>query len=72
MANLLNRIKRVESKVSIGVCLCNKKALQAAWCGTLTTPLTHCPRCKPEFDFWAGLAEEARQINNLTDQGVSR
>ena len=67
---LKRRIKRIESQVGAGACLCAKGALLAAWMGKSSAPLTYCRNCKPQFDEWTAIAEEAQHLNNLTDQGA--
>lgn len=67
-----SRVKKLESQIGSGVCLCAKSALQAVWTGKSLAPLTYCAKCKPEFDEWSAIAEEAQSLNNLTDQGATK
>jgi len=66
--NINHRLKKLESNnLFKAPCFCGE-TLVNLWYGKQSPkPLTYCPNCKQQYDFWANLTTEANLSENLTD-----
>ena len=51
-------------------CFCGKTSFLDLWTGKIDE-LTHCPKCREIYDFWAKLSAEAQKAENCTDESAS-
>jgi len=68
--SILNRLKKLETNNPNKIpCFCNKTLIDLWYGKPGADALTYCRNCKDKFDYWARIADEARDIlsENLTD-----
>ncbi len=67
--NIKNRLRKLESdSLKKQDCLCGKTFVDLFYKAPGFSNLSPCPKCKEQYDFWANISAEAKNLTeNLTD-----